>query len=169
MHGSNSAFVGTELGIFSTTNLNSDNPTWGADMQNIGDIAVTEIRQQIMDDYHILNKGVIYIATYGSGIWMDTTYAIPVGIEPVIGNLVSQGLLNVNPNPVVDNLTITYTCEVSGNLTATVYDLSGRTILARNFGIQPKGVFKGQLNLGSLKSGSYILKVGNGHQKVVKL
>ena len=169
MHGSNSAFVGTELGIFSTTNLNSDNPTWGADMQNIGDIAVTEIRQQILDDYHILNKGVIYIATYGSGIWMDTTYALPVGIEPVIGNVASQGELIVNPNPVVDNLNLTYTCEVSGDLTATVYDLSGRPIFSKNFGNQPKGVFKGQLNLGGLKSGSYILKVGNGHQKVVKL
>jgi hypothetical protein len=169
MHNSSSAFVGTELGIFSTTNLNSDNPTWGADMQNIGDVAITEIGQQVINDYHILNKGVIYIASYGRGLWMDTTYSIPVGIEPVQGQPAQHGTLNLNPNPVIDDLNITYASEMSGNLTAVVYDLTGRTVLSRNFGTQPKGTFIGRLNLSNLPKGTYLVKLGNGYGKIVKM
>jgi hypothetical protein len=169
MHNSSSAFVGTELGVFSTTNLNSDNPTWGADMQNIGDVAITEIGQQVINDYHILNKGVIYIATYGRGLWMDTTYSIPVGIEPVQGQPAQHGTLNLSPNPVMDDLNITYASEMSGNLTAVVYDLTGRTVLSRNFGTQPKGTFIGRINLSNLPKGTYLVKLGNGYGKIVKM
>ncbi len=169
MHNNNSAIVGTELGIFSTTNLNSDNPSWAADMQNIGDVAVTDIRQQVMNDYHILNKGVIYIASYGRGIWMDTTYSTPVGIDPGHGQIASNVTLTLNPNPVVDNVKITCTSEVSGNLTALVYDLTGRIVLSKNFGTQPKGTFNGMLNLSGLPKGTYVIEVGNAHGKIVKM
>ena len=169
MRNSNSAFVGTELGVFSTTNLNAANPTWGPDMQNLGDVAVTEIRQQILTDYHILNKGVIYVASYGRGIWMDTTYAIPVGIEPILGQPVSHGSLKLNPNPVADYVNITYSCDATGNLTGTVYDLAGRAVMARDFGTQIKGTFNGKINLSGLPKGTYLIKVGNGYGKIVKM
>ncbi len=169
MHGNNSAFIGTELGIFSTTDLNAANPSWGADIHNIGDVAVTEIRQQVMNDYHILNKGVIYIATYGRGIWMDTTYALPVGIEPIQTATAAHGVLYLNPNPVVDNVNIAYISEVTDNITAIVYDLTGRSVLTKNFGIQSKGTFNGHLNVSGLPKGTYLIKIGNAYGKMVKM
>ncbi len=168
LHG-NSAILGTDLGVFTTTNLSSGAPQWAADMQNIGDVAVTDIRQQIVHDYHILNYGVIYLASYGRGLWMDTTYYAPVGIEPVHGQTTSYGTLQLSPNPVMDVLNISYANTVSGNLMANVYDLAGREIMRTAFGVQPQGTFSGKINLSSLPKGTYIVKVGNGYGKIVKL
>ncbi|MEI7526766.1 MAG: T9SS type A sorting domain-containing protein [Mariniphaga sp.] len=168
LHGNN-AILGTDFGVFTTTNLNSGAPQWAADMQNIGDVAVTDIRQQVIHDYHILNYGVIYLASYGRGLWMDTTYYAPVGIEPVHGQPTASGALKLAPNPVKNIVNITYSHTVSGELNACVYDLSGRIVLSRDFGNQPIGTFNGNLNLGTLPLGTYIIKVGNGYGKIVKL
>ena len=168
LHGNN-AILGTDLGVFSTTNLNTGAPQWAADMQNIGDVAVTDIRQQVMQDYHILNYGVIYLASYGRGLWMDTTYYSPVGIDPGHGQTTSYGALKLNPNPVMDILNISYTNDEACNLIAKVYDVSGQIIMSTAFGNQPKGTFIGKINLGSLPKGTYIVKVGNGFGKIVKL
>jgi len=168
MHGGN-AILGTDLGVFTTTTLNSASPQWAADMQNIGDVAVTDIQQQVLRDYHILNYGVIYLASYGRGIWMDTTYYSPVGIEPVPGNIRVNGLLKLNPNPVKDYLTVSYTNEHSGNLILSVYDLNGRLVISSTYGNQPKGTFTASVNLSSLSHGTYIVKIGDSQVKIVKL
>ena len=168
MHGNN-AIVGTDLGVFTTTNLNSTSPQWAADMTNIGAVTVTEIRQQIMHDYHILNYGVIYLASYGRGLWMDTTYYAPVGIEPVHGSVSANGMLNLSPNPVNDFLHISYTNENPGMLYLNVYDLTGRLLITSPLGNQPKGIVNTTINLNSLSHGTYIVKVGTGFGKVVKL
>jgi hypothetical protein len=168
MHGNN-ALVGTDFGVFTTTELNSAAPQWTADMQNVGDVPVTAIRQQIMHDYHILNYGVIYMSTYGRGMWMDTTYYSPVGIEPAPGVYAVNGGLTMNPNPVQDNLNVGYMNETSGNLSLSVYDLTGRLIMKTSYGNQPKGVFNTSINLSGLSHGTYIVNIGNGYGKIVKL
>jgi len=168
MHGNN-AIVGTDLGVFTTTDISSGSPQWAADVQNIGDVAVTEIRQQVMHDYHILNYGVIYLSTYGRGLWMDTTYYAPVGIAPIPGSISASGSLDLNPNPVKDILHIRYTSASSGILTLEVYDLTGRVLVSSALGYQPKGIFTTSLNLSKLSLGTYIVKVGNGYGKFVKL
>ena len=168
LHGNN-AIVGTDLGIFTTTNINSATPQWAADVQNIGDVAVTEIRQQVMHDYHILNYGVIYISTYGRGLWMDTTYYTPVGIAPIPGSVSAGGRLDLSPNPVKDILNVRYTNASSGMLNLELYDLTGRVLINSAFGNQPKGIFTTTLNLTQLSPGTYIVKIGNGYGKFVKL
>lgn len=169
MHGNNNAIIGTDLGVYSTTDLNSASPTWAADIKNIGDVVVTDIRQQILRDYHIQNYGVIYLGSYGRGIWMDTTYLTPVGIEPVHGYTAANGMLQLSPNPVLDKLTVSYTNDVSRLLNADIYDLAGRIVLSTSFGEQPKGIFRGNLDLGALPQGTYIVKVGNSAGKIVKM
>jgi hypothetical protein len=165
----NMALLGTDLGVFSTINLNSGTPNWVADAQNIGDVLVTDIRQQVMHDYHILNYGVIYLSSYGRGIWMDTSYYAPVGIDPVHGEVISNGSLTLNPNPVRDYLHVSYMNENSGILNASVYDLTGRLLINSPLGTQPKGIINTTINLSSLSHGTYIVKVGNGCGKIVKL
>ncbi|MCX6268190.1 MAG: T9SS type A sorting domain-containing protein [Bacteroidetes bacterium] len=168
MHG-NTAIVGTDHGVFSTSDLSSATPQWAPDIQNIGDVPVMEIRQQVMYDYHIKNYGVIYLASYGRGLWMDTTYYSPVGIDPVKGSVTANGRLYLNPNPVTDRLVINYTNEKTGNRNLTVYDLSGRILLNSSLGIQPKGVFTTTVNLNTLTQGTYIVQVGSSYGKIVKL
>jgi hypothetical protein len=169
MSSNNNAILGTDLGVFTTTGLNSAAPQWTPDMQNLGNVPVTDIRQQVMRDYHIQNYGMIYLASYGRGIWMDTTYATPVGIEPEPGMIRAHGDLKINPNPVIDNLTVSYMNEKSGSLSFTVYDLTGRIVMNETLGNQPKGLFTRTFNLGSLTQGTYLVKIGTDSGKIVKL
>jgi hypothetical protein len=134
----------------------------------MGDVAVTSVKQQVLRNYQILNYGAIYVSSYGRGIWMDTTYYMPLGIEPVNGNVNRSYRLELSPNPVNDILNVTYTNETSGNVTLSVYDLSGRIVITSTLGNQPKGVFNTTVSLSGLLNGTYIVKVGNGFGKIVK-
>ncbi|MCX6276918.1 MAG: T9SS type A sorting domain-containing protein [Bacteroidetes bacterium] len=167
LHGNN-AIVGTDVGVYSTNGLNTGNPQWGASMENIGDVIVTDIRQQVMRDYHILNYGVIYLASYGRGIWMDTTYYTPVGIEPVSSLAATSNTLALTPNPVKDQVNISYSVNIAGNIEVLVYDLTGRLVLNYNFGNRPKGIFNGILNVSNLPAGSYLVRVGTASGKLIK-
>ncbi len=164
-----SAFLGTDLGVFSTTNITANPPQWLPDMENLGDVAVTDIRQQVIKDFHILNYGVIYLASYGRGLWYDTTNYKPVGIPAVTGHPAVYGVLNLNPNPVHDILHISYTNEESSTLVANVYDLNGRLVMSSNLGFQSKGIVNGQLNVAGLSTGSYIVRIGTSFAKMIKL
>lgn len=163
------AILGTEYGVYSTNNLTGGNPQWGANADSIGDVIVTDIRQQVLRDYHTLNYGAIYIATYGRGIWMDTTYMTPVGIEPVATGTPTYGTLGLTPNPARDQVVVTYSIPESGNLVFSVYDITGRRVAIQNFGFQPKGTFSGTINLSGLPSGNYFIRTGTATGKVVKL
>jgi len=168
MTGSSNALVGTDLGVFTTTNLDSGSPQWAPDMENIGDVPVTEIRQQVIRDYHVVNCGVIYLSSYGRGLWTESSHQV-VGIDPGLGEMKSKGSLKLNPNPVKDILTVNYNNENRGNLTLSVYDLTGQLLLNSALGVQPKGMFNTTVNLSGLSQGAYIVKVGNGYGKIIKL
>jgi hypothetical protein len=170
MTDNNNAILGTDLGVFTTSTLNAATPEWVPDMQNIGKVAVTDVRQQVIHDYHILNYGVVYISSYGRGLWMDTTtYYAPVGIEPVYVGTGSNSGLNLTPNPVKDLLNVSYLNESATTLTLNVYDLSGRLLLNTPLGRHAKGILNTTVNLNSLSRGTYIIKVGTGTGKIVKL
>ncbi len=163
------AVLGTDVGVYSTSNLNAGATVWAMDMQNIGNVAVTEIKQQVLEDYHILNYGVIYLSTYGRGLWMDTTYYSPLGIGPVQGGVDNHYRLDLNPNPVKDIVQISYSNETRGNVIISVYDMTGRELIHKILGNQPEGKVKTSLDLSGFASGTYVVKVGNGYGKIVKL
>ena len=112
---------------------------------------------------------MIYLGSYGRGIWMDTTYFAPVGIEPVYRYSTPGSMLRLSPNPVIDDLNVSFNNEASGSVDAFVYDLAGRVVLTKSYGNQPRGIFNGMLDLSGLPQGTYIVKVGNSFGKVVKL
>jgi len=168
LHGNN-VLVGTDNGVFTATNFASGSPQWTSEMQNIGFIPVTDIRQQVIHDYHITNYGVIYAATQGRGIWMDTTYYAPVGIDPGPGVIANNGTLRINPNPARDFIQINFVNETAGNLAISVYDLTGRQIVNSSLGYQLKGNVETTYPVGNLSNGTYIIKIGNLVGKFIKL
>ncbi len=168
MHSSGNALIGTDFGVFSTTNLTSGNPTWTLETANIGDVTVTEIRQQTLADYHISNLGAIYAASYGRGLWMDTTY-IAVGIDQGQGNNSAlKGTIQISPNPVADYTKITFIAESTDILDLRVYDLTGREVKFTSLGSFAPGTHTFTANLADLSSGTYLVKVGNAYGKIVK-
>jgi len=169
LHNNNTAIIGTDVGVFSTNNLTDENVTWVPDMLNLGDVAITEIRQQIIRDYHIENWGMIYLSSYGRGLWMESSFWNPVGIEPGPAQPILSGSLKISPNPANDKAAITFYNEVAGNVSVSVYDLSGRMVLTTSLGSQQPGPVSGTLNIQHLPSGTYIVKSGNLYAKMIKL
>lgn len=169
MHDNNRAIIGTEFGIFGTNNFLSADPEWQTELSNMGDVPVTEIRQQTTDFYIVKNQGTIYASSYGRGLWMDTTYYTPTGIDPVHGNPATSCSLGIFPNPVNEKVNISYTMENHGTVSVQVNDLMGRMTLSTSFGNQTKGTHTSTLDLRTLPAGTYIVRVNNCFGKIVKL
>lgn len=66
------------------------------------------------------------------------------------------------PNPAVENTTLSFSSPTSANITATVYDLAGRTIKAESFRCE-SGVNAYNLNVKGLNSGIYVVALSNGN------
>ncbi|MDP4281291.1 MAG: T9SS type A sorting domain-containing protein [Bacteroidota bacterium] len=176
MSNHNKVIIGTDFGIYSTSDVSSSSPSWSSDQNGIGNVAVTMLKQQTQQGvyYHRMqNYGDIYAATYGRGIFMDTTYYTPLGISPVSGNNLSTASLNVRPNPVKEILTVNYTMGSASNAVIMISDLSGRTCLSKSLGHQSTGDHQINLNVNSLASGSYIVRMtsasGSAFAKIIKI
>jgi len=168
MHNSNNAIIGTDWGVFSTTNLLNASPTWVPDMANMGNIPVSAITQQTTQNYSILNYGAIYAATLGLGFFSDTTYLTPVGIEPVPSGKNLHNDLKINPNPITDMAYITYSLSHSANAEIFVYDLNGTLVMNGSLGIKPQGESTSRIDFTSLPAGMYLVRINNSYGKVVK-
>lgn len=167
MHGGNKVIIGTDLGIFTSDNLLSG--TWTSDYTGLGVIPVTMLKQQTMNNAVVENFGTIYAASYGNGIFRDTTYFSPLGIDPVVGNDFKAGMLKIMPNPAKEKATVVYALDNSSNVTVSVYDLTGRLLLSNSLGKQAKGQHSTTVDLSGLSTGTFILKVNNDYAKVVKI
>lgn len=169
LHGDNAAIIGTDVGVFSTNNLSSGSPAWVPDMLNVGDVAITEIRQQVIRDYHIENWGMIYLSSFGRGLWMESSFWAPVGIDPEPEKIAAPGYLKLIPNPVKDNLTLTFENGTAGNVMVYIYDLTGRTVLSATLGNHDRGTVSGTISITNLPAGTYMVKAGSTYAKMVKL
>jgi hypothetical protein len=167
LHGNN-AIVGTDIGVFSTTNLSSGNPDWGADMANIGNVIVTDMRQQTLYDYHIMNYGVIYMASYGRGLWMEDSFYAPVGQEEITKTVATDQHVVLTPNPASDLVQVSFRQNVSGMVQVTLYDITGRVVLNHQVGFVQKGDARTSINVSAIPAGSYLVKVGSAVGKLIR-
>jgi hypothetical protein len=168
MHGGGKAIIGTDLGVFSTSNVFSGSPDWAQDLSGMGDLPVTDLLQQTYEHYNAQNTGYIAAATYGKGLFYDTTYYIEVGIDPGQTSGKAASLLQIHPNPVKNSANVTYTLTESTAVVASVYDLAGRLMLTTSFGTQLSGTQTSVIDMSMLPSGTYIVKVNQAYGKIVK-
>jgi hypothetical protein len=84
---------------------------------------------------------------------------------------VNGNTIQVNPNPVTDEVTITFSVEETTNANLSVYDVVGRKLITIVEGQIPNGNYTYNENLGSLSSGLYMvtLTMENGGTKVSKI
>jgi hypothetical protein len=179
----NLAIIGTEFGIYSSTNFNSENPTWTAQNRNIGRTPVFMLKQQLIgkaDDVipTILgadttwitvkgtnNFGVIYGATYGSGLIALDEFEQPVGINEPGKDISHSADFRLYPNPANDRVTVSYHLSQGTNVTISVYDLNGRRVMYNPLGTKQAGDHNLILNCGDLRSGTYIMQVVTGTKR----
>lgn len=181
----NCLIIGTEHGIYTTTNGN-----WVRSGEL--DIPVTDLKQAVVENryaqlvlfgydvkyinnkevytpmYYIFggveNKGIVYAATYGNGIIKNETYKSKDNLD-VDENILSSSAalqMNVYPNPVVGTAQISIELSEQANVRYDVYDLAGRLVSSRVLGNYEQGSHDITFDASNLTCGSYIIRVQAG-------
>jgi hypothetical protein len=104
----------------------------------------------------------------------DLTITPTNGILQVLKSnmgVVKGNTIQVNPNPVVDEVTITFKVEETTIANLSVYDVVGRKLITILDGQIPNGEYTYTENLGTLNPGMYMvtLTMDNGGTKVSKI
>ena len=161
---SNYAIIGTEFGIFSTQNINTTQPQWGADNSGLARVPVFTLKQyrtnkSSTNDMDVL-EGDIFAGTYGRGTFQTTTLQTtrPLDItERDMEGPVDQ-LIKLFPNPADDKTTMEIKLA-AGDHTIQVLDLNGRVVTSMPYTAVSKGVQRIEVNVSTLGNGLYIVGV----------
>ena len=171
--------IGTERGIYRTKNVASGQ--WLEDMTVMGKVPVMELKQQLLShaDEEVVNvtdegtfvteypgihnKGIIYAATYGRGVFRCENYKVTgddvpeTPAEPAVAVNV-----NIYPNPVCGQATVRFDAKENSDVSLQVFDLTGRLVMSQNVGRFAKGMHEVRISTENLSSGSYILRLNQG-------
>jgi hypothetical protein len=168
MHNHNRVLLGTDLGVFATDDITVSAPQWTESNIGLGAVPVTMIRQQTINYYPVHNYGAIYLSSFGRGLFMDSTFYSPMGIESP-RTQASAGVLSIQPNPTENYTSVSYNLTKSETVNAYVYNLSGALLKTIPLGNQPSGGHAFGLYLNDLPNGTYIIRVNNSYGKVIKM
>lgn len=170
--------VGTEHGVYTTTNAGNANPTWTLENDGMGNVPVMMIKQQYLrktadsvalwdgsdTTYTIYpgtnNYGVIYVATYGRGLYRTDKYQQPVGIEDQPSFAGKSALdMTVFPNPNQGDVSVKLNLDASIECQLNVYDLTGKRIYTIETGTLQAGENTLRVSLSDIPEGTYILQL----------
>lgn len=173
------AIIGTELGVWVTDNVSSGD--WYFASEEIGEIPVMAMKQQSVYKpsftityfdpatnqpfYEIYpateNYGDIYVATHGRGVFMMDMDYVGIDDKPIVQSS-SIPALNIYPNPASGNVKIDIQTSDNVMVQIKIFDFSGKCVLSRDMGKYNKGNHQIDLNIESLKEGSYLIQLVNG-------
>ena len=174
--------VGTEHGIYRTTNINASSPVWVAEGENMGDVPVMELKQQIVKQdvqYATVmvdtvativpypgtdNEGTIYAATYGRGLFRCETYRQSSASVHENPSAVAAKKVNMYPNPVSgDEAKISFELNNEAKVSYQVFDITGRMVRNEVIGTLSEGSHEASVSVSGLANGSYILRLNAGN------
>ena len=158
------AIIGTEYGIFSTTNINAAAPSWGADNSGLARVPVFTLKQYRTDksssaDVDVM-EGDIFAGTFGRGTFQTTTLmnTRPVSIAENEDIEKPSTALRLFPNPAEEKTTIE-TDLSEGTYQIEVVDLNGRTVLSQKCEARESGMNQFTINISELSNGMYIIGI----------
>ena len=170
--------LGTERGIFRTKNIS--NPTWIAESQMLGEVPVMELKQQLLSHEDeqtvnvteegvfvtvypgVHNTGIIYAATYGRGVFRCENYKQNSGTGVPETPAVNAMNVELYPNPVSSQATLSFEVKDNGNVSYQVFDMTGRMVMNKSLGRMAEGQHQVSVNAENLSNGSYILRLSQG-------
>jgi hypothetical protein len=139
------ALLATELGVWSTTELNSDEVTWVQDIDGLANVRVDMLILRPTDN-------MVLAATHGRGFF---TAQYP--LDPYVSVTEKESTkLSVFPNPSGGLINIQIPASKSGVARIQVFDASGREVYAAN---ADAGIQNHPINLSSQPKGNYIIKM----------
>ena len=171
--------IGTEKGIYTSEDMTN----WTAD-NAVANIPVMEIKQQLLENHDskyvylidevgdttsiqypsISNNGIVYIATYGRGIYKCEDFVQGTG-ESIVENTTNSTNaleMNIYPNPVVSEATINFNVETAATVSYQIFDLTGRMVQNATLGNYGQGSHSVNFNVNGLSNGTYIVRVQAG-------
>ena len=149
------AYVGTDLGIFRTTDAGG---SWT-------DFDLGMPTAMVLDLVIKLDDRRMRAATFGNGVWEVDLPAAATGVEVAAGAAGSGlELAPGRPNPFREATTIAYTLPRAGAVRLTVHDAAGRRVRTLTDGSRPSGrseaVWDGRDEAGSrVAAGVYFLRL----------
>lgn len=150
----NTVLLGTEFGIYMTTNITAASPTWSE--ENDGGIArvpVYDMKQQVYMFPGVTNYGVVYAASHGRGVFESTNF---VSVPEFETNQVKPSLLEVYPNPASDEITIRISEKIN-NGTMRIFNISGK--LTQQVDLKNFSENTININVSAFKSGVYFIDI----------
>lgn len=158
--------VGTEYGIYSTSDISVANPVWSTDNginQKFPNTPVFKIRQQRRDGSEVTNPYVIYAGTHGRGAWKSETFKglVYIGInEHSSPNAAKQESgISIYPNPMTENGTVSFNLASTSSVIVSIYNLQGKLVKSIKSGLLIAGDQKIEINTAELSKGTYLLSI----------
>ncbi|MFC2114641.1 T9SS type A sorting domain-containing protein [Bacteroidota bacterium] len=144
--------IGTELGVYSTTNGGT---TWTEENTGMMDRApVFMIRQYKKSPWS--KSYTFFIGSHGMGIFEETTLD-PAGIKESKRQIAEK--LSIFPNPVNDHMNIRFNLNNNKNLIAEIYSLNGAMVKTLPINNAHSGMNQYVVNTSDMKSGIYIIRL----------
>ncbi|MBN2727856.1 MAG: T9SS type A sorting domain-containing protein [Bacteroidales bacterium] len=153
--------LGTEVGVFTTDNINAASPSWTENNDGLGRVPVYRVIQQQHNFPGSNNYGMIYLGTHGRGAFKSTQY---VGVEEMDGNENTQKL-NVFPNPASDITSIEYNADQSGDALINIYNVEGKLVQSQQISIR-NGYNKFDINISELPGANYLIELRSNEVSV---
>jgi hypothetical protein len=136
--------IGTDLGVWRTTNFSNANPNWVQSYNGMQNSPVTSFDLRTSDN-------TVLATTYGRGMFTGKFTDVTLSVEEIPSR---DDRITLYPNPSDGNIKIKTTIDF-GDSKVSVYDLNGRLIYSQEKTISETI----DLNLSSLSSGLYTLKI----------
>ncbi|MFN3916961.1 MAG: T9SS type A sorting domain-containing protein [Flavobacteriales bacterium] len=164
----NTVVVGTEFGVYSSTNVGSGN-TWASHNEDLGLVPVFDVRQDWRTFFDGSKyPGAIYLGTHGRGIWSSRTLVnIPnyTSFKPKI-----EGFeLTLFPNPVSSIGNVGFDLAERSDVEVRIFSIQGQLMDSYRWAGLIAGSHQRTFNADKLAQGTYMLQMTVGKkQQVVK-
>jgi hypothetical protein len=154
--------LGTEFGIWATSNGSATNPTWAEAIEGV-DADMPMPRVPVFDLIQVAANSstgaTVYAGTHGMGIWASKS--LLTNVPQADRDSEKEVSISAYPNPA--NLFVNLDTKIMGAYTLTVYNLSGQTV--RTVSGTNSGLIK--LNTTDLVTGNYFVEILGKNQKAV--
>lgn len=166
-------FIGTDNGIFYTSDITASNPQWvKANNNQLPNVQIFDLKQQTFESHNCYNSGQIYVATNGRGVWTTGKYLANynVGVSEISKQETGKNL-SVYPNPTNGLVNILFNGFDGEVATLNVMDLNGRTVKSEYIGTLPEQEIEYSFNTNNLTPGIYLVNVtsNSGIKRIAKL
>ncbi len=141
------ALLATELGVWSTTELNNDEVTWVQDINGLANVRVDMLILRPTDN-------TVLAASHGRGF-----FTAEYLLDPYVSVAEKEkSKISIYPNPSTGIFNIQFPAIKSGTATIRVFDASGKAVYSMEVP-ESFNSHNHQINLGSQQKGNYILKM----------